>query len=67
MSEHNTNSSLSYFYNRGRVPSSILLKFCVGSRNKVYKFYKIVDLLDFNVYFVLKQFCKFVIQVVLLF
>jgi hypothetical protein len=55
VSERSPNSSLSCFYNRGRkVPSFILFKSCVCSGNKICKFNKILDLLDFNIYFVLK-------------
>jgi hypothetical protein len=67
VSEYNPNSSLGCFCKKKKVPNSIPLKFCVGSRNEVYKFNKILDLLDFNIYFVLEWFYKFVIQVVFLF
>jgi hypothetical protein len=62
VSERNPNSSLGCFCNKGRrVPSFIQLKPYISSGNQVYKFNKVLDLLDFNIYFVLEWFCKFVI------
>jgi hypothetical protein len=55
VSERNPNSSLGCFCNKGKkVPNSILFKFYIYSGNKIYKFNKILNLLDFNIYFVLK-------------
>jgi hypothetical protein len=68
VSERNPNLSLGCFCNKGRrVPSFVLLKPCVGSGSQVYKFNKVLDFLDFNIYFVLERFYKLVVQVVLLF